>query len=302
MRRRSVRYWAWSVSITVHLIVLLILAVTQLSQPKVQARRQPGPTARINRVKEFIQTANVIPKPKIKRHFQNHVAKNEKKTLLTSQIFDSPGPGFQDTSDLMKSSSLINDFSTSGSPPKGIEFFGSWTDQRKICYLVDCSGSMQGMFGRVREKLADSVGSLQQDQYFSIIFFGAGRLYEFNSGHLVRATQKNKSGAYDFIGSVQAAGQTNATEALERAVKIRDSSGLAAQVIYFLTDGFELTGKNEGTFSLKAANLLNSLAPGTIINTIGFWPSEEDRQMLEAIAGQSGGKAVFIVDGVHESN
>ena len=101
-----------------------------------------------------------------------------------------------------------------------IGFFGSFTERRKICYLVDCSGSMRGVFRRVRKELKESIGNLQRDQYFHIIFFGGGRLIEFSNGRLLRVTEKAKFSACDFIDSVEPVEQTNA---LERGMQIRGS-------------------------------------------------------------------------------
>ena len=152
------------------------------------------------------------------------------------------------------------------------------------------------MFGQVRKRLKKSIASLQPDQYFCIIFFGNNRLFEFSNGRLLRATQKAKNSAYDFIDLVQAAGQTNALAALKKAVQIRNGSGAGPSVIYFLTDGFELTTEGTQKFSQKVADLLKRFAPTTRINTIGFWPQSDDREMLELIARQSGGEFVLITD------
>jgi hypothetical protein len=160
---------------------------------------------------------------------------------------------------------------------------------------------MRGIFVQVRKKLKESIGKLQPDQYFYIIFFGGGRLFEFGNDKLLRATSKTKSAACDFIDSVRPAGQTNALVALERAVQIRDGSGSAASLVYFLTDGFELTIEDEQRFSQKIANLLARFAPRTRINTIGFWPQKGDRKMLEAVAKQSGGEFVLVTDGDEKS-
>ena len=113
---------------------------------------------------------------------------------------------------------------------------------------------------------------------------------------MLRATEKNKSAAYDFIDSVRPAGQTNAMKALKRAMQIRDTKGNKPSLVYFLTDGFELTTKDQNSFSRKIEALLRRSAPQTKINTIGFWSQEDDRKMLETIAKQSKGQAVFITD------
>lgn len=74
--------------------------------------------------------------------------------LTARRIFEAAKPGNQDLRNLAKSSVSESVYVLPGSKilsPK-IEFFGSFTDQRKVCYLVDCSGSMQGVFGRVLKK------------------------------------------------------------------------------------------------------------------------------------------------------
>ena len=294
----SVTFWAWIVSLAVHLIVLTAFGLVKFSQTQADAKQRPAPTAKVNQIKKLIEAAPVIPKPKVKKPAKDRLAKKTNGLLPVNRIFSTAKPGSQDWAYPAKSSASQSAFSLSSTVNLShrIEFFGSFTGtpNAKICYLVDCSGSMQGVFSRVRKKLKDSIASLQPDQYFYIIFFGGNRLFEFGNSCLVRATEQTKSSAYDFIDSVQPAGQTNALAALKRAVQIRDSRGFGPSTIYFLTDGFELTTENEQKFSQKIANLLAGFAPTTKINTIGFWPQSNDRKMLKTIAEQSGGEAVFI--------
>ncbi len=100
---------------------------------------------------------------------------------------------------------------------QGVEFFGQFTDVRKICYVVDCSGSMHGRLGLVKQQLKTSIASLQPDQFFYIIFFLQGdRLIESGDTYLIRATPHTKAKAYDFIDSVRPAGTTEPLNALNR--------------------------------------------------------------------------------------
>ncbi len=297
-------FWAWMASIVVHLIVLTAFGAVKFSPCRQQAgaraqgKQRPTPMAKISRIKKLLQAAPIIPKPKIKKSAESRFARRTDKLLPTNRIFGALKPRSQNFGDLAKPVHSQSVFSLPGSAdlPHRIEFFGSRTEQRKVCYLVDCSGSMRGTFVQVRKKLKESIGNLQPDQYFYIIFFGGGRLFEFGD-NLLRATSKTKSSAYDFIDSIRPAGQTNALAALERAVQIRDGGGVAPSLVYFLTDGFELTTEDVQRFSQKIANLLKRFAPRTRINTIGFWPQSDDRKMLEAIAKQSGGEFVLITDG-----
>lgn len=307
-RGGSVAFWAWMASIAVHLIVLTAFGLVKFSPcrrqagGKTQLRDVPIPTATVNQVKKLIEAAPIIPKPKIKKQTRTEFAgrvNTPLHKLAAGQFFEAAKPGNRDLGEFAKpyASQSVSVLPGSKILSHRIEFFGSFTDQRKVCFLVDCSGSMQGIFGRVQKKLKESIGNLQADQYFYIIFFGADKLFESGGGRLLRAGEKAKSAAYDFIDSIRPAGRTNAPAALERALQIRDGRGLSPSVIYFLTDGFELTSEGTQIFSQKGADLLKRFAPTTRINTIGFWPQFSDRAMLESIAKQSGGEFVLVNDG-----
>jgi hypothetical protein len=293
----SVTFWAWTTSVAVHLIALTVFGVVKFSQSKVQGEQRAIPTAKVSRIKKLMQATPIIPKPKVKKPVNGRFAGRTNRLFSANQIFASAKPCLQNPGNFVKLASSTGRFSASSANlPHRIEFFGSFTDERKVCYLVDCSGSMQGIFGRVRRELAESIRGLQPDQYFSIIFFGDGKLFEFGDGRAVRATKDAKSAAYDFIDLVQPAGQTNAMAALKRAVQISDSRAESPSIVYFLTDGFELTTEDTRWFSQEVAEMLMRFAPATKINTIGFWPQSDDREMLKIIAGQSGGEFVFITD------
>jgi len=297
-RRGSVTFWAWMASIAAHLIMLTVLGVIEFSGSVALSRQQPIPTAKVSRVERLIRAAPVIPKPKVKKASIERFAKSTVRLVSMSRIFDDARPGSQSPGNFAKPSAPTNTvYATAVNLPYRVKFFGSSASQRKVCYLVDCSGSMQGIFGRVRGELKASIGDLQPDQYFYIIFFGGDRLFEFGVGRLIRASQKNKSAAYNFIDSIRPAGRTNALPAFERALQVRDRQGASPSIVYFLTDGFELTAEDEQKFPERIVNLQRRFAPGTKINTIGFWPESGDRKMLEVIARRSGGDFVFVGDG-----
>lgn len=299
-RGGGITFWAWMVSIFVHLVVLAAFGVLRFSQVKTEGEQFPRPTAKVSRITKLTQAALKTVKPKVKKPLPAINRGRFAKGLATEQLLGAAKFGSQDTTnfDLAGPSDLAGGFSLpSGTDfSRGIEFFGSRVDQRKVCYLVDCSGSMQGIFGKVRENLKKSVDALQGDQYFYIIFFGGDNLYESGGGRLIRATAKSKSEARDFIDTIRPAGKTNALAAFERALQIRDGSGAGPSVVYFLTDGFELTSEETQSLPEKAADMLNRFAPTTKINTIGFWPQSDDREMLQIIARQSGGKCVIFGD------
>ena len=295
-RRGSVKFRAALVSVLLHLVILAVFGFFNFSQLTSTTKQQSVPTGKISQVKELIQTASIIPKPKIKKQSYNQFTKNSVKLLQIKEIFNT-GNIAKEQLDFITPSNRAGEISFSDSSflPRDVEFFGSRTERRKICYVVDCSGSMQGVFGQVCKNLKNSIESLLPDHYFYIIFFGSDRLMESGDGRMVRATSEAKSSAFKFIDMAQPAGQTNATAALERAIKIcrgKDSSS----VIYFLTDGFELTTEEELRFRQKITNLLRRFGPNTQINTIGFWTASDDREILEVIAKKGGGEFVLVGD------
>ena len=306
MRVSGVKFWAWTVSISVHLTALTVLGIVRFGPSKIEAGQLSAPAAGIERISRFVNSEPVIPKPKVVKSEPKIIASAAgqltgitRKLVAADSVFEAAKPTSQKPEDFSftegpstsKSGSLS---ANSEILPAKVEFFGSWTDRRKICYVVDCSGSMKGIYVRVRERLKESIKNLQPDQYFYIIFFGGDRLTEFGSGKLIRATEDIKSAACDFVDLMQPAGQTNAIAAMERAVRICGSREKSPSVIYFLTDGFELTTEGAYGFSQEIMDLRKRFAPAAKINTIGFWPQSGDRKMLETIAEQSGGEFVSV--------
>jgi len=303
LRKVGVKFWAWTASIVVHLTVLTAFGVATFSRSETQDKCRSVPTAKLRSIEKLMRPSPRIPKPKIKKPAKNLVTAGAKTALSASRIFTGAGPDSLERQVPAKpsTSSAFSALEGDAISSQRIEFFGSSTDERKLCYLVDCSGSMRGIFSRVRKELKESVKSLQPDQYFCIVFFGGDRLYEFGKGRLLRATPRAKSAAYAFADSVRPAGSTNALAALEKAVQIHDSRGVGPSVVYFLTDGFELTGEDVRRTSQKIVNLLKRFSPTTRINTIGFWPQAHDRKMLKAIASQSGGEFVSVSDSIRQT-
>jgi hypothetical protein len=285
------------VSVFLHLLVLTVFGFLKLSRPANPVSERQAPTARVSQLKNIIEKAAVLPKPKVKKPSTNS-SNYERKDITTKSSFFVPN--LKSPNSLSSTPKILNtpeySFADSGFALGGVEFFGSETYERKICYVVDCSGSMQGMMGQVQQQLKDSIKNLLMDQYFHIIFFGDGKLFEFGDGKLVRSSQKNKTAAYTFIDSIRAGGRTNAFKALERAVQIEDGSEMKASVFYFLTDGFELANDESESLYKQAAGLIKRFAPSSKINTIGFWPTEQDRSILRAISALSGGECVIITD------
>jgi hypothetical protein len=297
-RTGNVTFLAWTVSVLLHLLILAVFSFVKLSRPANATFERSTPTAKINLLTSAMEKGIVIAKPKIKKPSGDRNFSNRSETTKNSSFLVPNSISSENFSPASKTFDIPNySLVDGGYALGGIEFFGSGTYERKICYIVDCSGSMQGMMGQVQQQLKDSIKNLVPDQYFYVIFFGNGKLYEFGNGKLVRASQQNKMAAYDFISTIRAGGSTNAYKALERAIQIEDGFSNKASVYYFLTDGFELSNDESESLYKKTARLIKRFAPDSKINTIGFWPTDQDRTILKGIASLSGGKSVFVTEG-----
>jgi hypothetical protein len=310
--KRRIKLYALGVSVFAHIAALTIFAAVKISQTA-PVRLQTTATVNINQAVKLADSHAVTPKPKVNpvenKPFdysgtsKTDVIKNRPIAKQTGKgpaantviAFDLPKGNLQQREEFnqpMKSQSA--DTIKGNESAANIEFFDSPAQGRRICYVVDCSGSMRGLWKRVQEELVDSIGKLQQDYYFCVIVFGGGSILESGGGKMVRATESAKKEAGELIAAVRPRGGTNAADALERAIMVKDKTGAGASAIYFLTDGFELSEQDGSRFAHKVATLHRSFAPKTQINTIGFWCGEQDGSVLEAIAKESGGKFVMV--------
>ncbi len=306
-KQRRIKLYALGVSVFAHILALLIFAAVKISQTA-PVRLQTTTTVSINQAVKLAERQAVTPKPKVVpvEVERRPIAKSTAKGVSTNinPVFDLPKGEYHRRAEDLKQP-IQQEASTStggGETAANIEFFDSPAQGRRICYVVDCSGSMRGLWKRVQEELIDSIGKLQQDNYFCVIVFGGGSILESGGGKMVRATEQAKKEANEFIAAIQPRGATNATAALERAIMVKDRTGVGASAIYFLTDGFELSEQDGSRFAHKVATIHRSFAPKAQINTIGFWCTEQDGSVLETIAKESGGKFVMVGEAGGQKN
>ncbi|HEG43557.1 MAG TPA: VWA domain-containing protein [Phycisphaerales bacterium] len=287
-RNISVKRWAWGLSIVFHVLLLVTFAFIKFSAGPKNLSHLSAPVTNIKTITAITNLSPIVPKPKVNEisHEPDRIIANIIPPLPTVPKV-MPSLDLAAFDEIPLAEALESETSIEAS---AIEFFGQRTYCRKVCYVVDCSGSMQGMFSRVRDKLKRSIQSLQPDQYFYIIFFRGDRLVESGSGRLKRATPRAKMSADKLIDSVRPAGKTNALNALIRAMRTTDPAKRPPELIYFLTDGFDLeASQNTQNFADELEKARRKYAPGTAINTIGFWTQTADIDILKAIAKNSNG-------------
>ena len=125
-------------------------------------------------------------------------------------------------------------------------FCGTRGSANRICFVVDCSGSMVIAFDYVRNELKGAVGKLGPAQYFNVIFFAGAKPKQFVPRGMLRAGAANRQKALSFIASkeIRLTSVSNSTAAwqgvvgaLQEAFAAKGFDGSDVQLIYLLTDG-----------------------------------------------------------------
>ncbi len=284
---RKKRFLAWTVSIIAHLFIFSLLAAIDIHPSPAEASQNKKHDLLIQHIKSSLDTSFVISKPKFNQTSNNLYSNSNDKKLNHAQIFPNQSK-IVSQKDIFKKPQKNNSlFSSKPILPGKIKFYDSVSDARKICYLVDSSGSMHGLLSSVKQELRTSISALRPDNYFALIFFGNDQLYQFQEGKMVRATKSSISSVLRFIDRIEPQGPTNAIDALSRAINVKDSINDPPQVIYFLTDGFEFRNNSQSDIESRITSLLRKNT--STINTIAFWPQEKDKKILRLIADLSGG-------------
>lgn len=158
--------------------------------------------------------------------------------------------------------------------------FDSAGGANKIVYLIDRSASMIDTLDYVKLEMRRSIETLNDKNSMHIIFFSSGDPLEMPTKRLVPATQRNKRMAFEFIESVDVAGQTDPADAIKRAFVLRP------ELIHLLTDG---------EFDREIAGLVGRLngAKKIVVNTISFIYRGGEK-VLKQIAKENGGTYKFI--------
>lgn len=292
----QVRYWALALSIAVHSAALGIFTGVKLRSHPAET---PSDLAAVN-MKLVQQVIQQPPQARPKPRVEPVIPEVSPEPMLVRQP-EQP-PRFKDPEPVVANVPESDHFPVVQQPVNQpvsvvneVEFFGSKSVVDRVCYVVDCSGSMYGQMYQVRDQLKRSILNLNPDQGFAIVFFMDGRKILTNdTGMLEPATASAKSKALKLTESIRPAGSTDAAYALEYAMRMKDAKGRGSQLVYFLTDGFDLDEDSSTAFVQNIIQLRTRFASNTILNTIGFWPQPQDCQTLTLLAGKTGGEFVKV--------
>ena len=289
LRNGKVCSWALIFSVAAHSVTLAVFTGVKISK-QAEAEVSSSPVISMQMIEQVVARPTPKPKPRVEPIAEPVVQAESEQAPLVSDpqpIQPSESEAPVDVAPPHVGESMVE------SGPDEVEFFGQKSIVSRVCYVVDCSGSMYGQMYLVKDQLKKSILNLNSRQAFSVVFFKDGQTVLTSGGYaLPPATAGAKSAALELIESVRPSGSTDAGHALEKALQLRDASGKGAQAIYFLTDGFDLDSKNSQLFTEKVHRLRDDYASGTVLHTIGFDAQPRDRRMLKQLAHDTGG--VFI--------
>jgi len=166
--------------------------------------------------------------------------------------------------------------------------FGVEGEGYKFAYVFDRSGSMEGRpLQAAKAELIASLESLADTHQFQIIFYNEQALRFSPTGEpnrLFFATERNKSLAAKFIGSIVADDGTDHEQALMLAINLRPD------VIFLLTDA------DEPKLWPGQLAKITRRAEGITINAIefGFGPQADPNNFLVRLARENGGRHAYV--------
>jgi len=175
-----------------------------------------------------------------------------------------------------------------GAGPKS-NFYGNGGRAKRVCYILDHSGSMLDNFDFLREEAKSSIGKLAPIQFFNVVMVSENESVVLSKGQLVRATPDNVREFATKIAEYRAQGQNDDLlppfqSAFEEAFRMKP------ELIYFLTDGH---------FDPKLAEVVNRLNADkkVKINTLAFVNKEPSYEaQLQKMAADNGGKYKFVAE------
>lgn len=180
---------------------------------------------------------------------------------------------------------------------KGAEFFGVKATGKKFVFVVDSSNSMKnGKFDAAKLELEYAIRRLTPEQLFYVVFFDhdAEKMLlppdTEPPTNVVPATYENISGFVKWMGTVKNELKTNPYEAVKFALSLRPDA------IYILSDG-KFTDRGQTVRFLETENVIHDPETGSrpraIIHTIAFW-QRDGEEAMQAIAKQHKGTYRFV--------
>ncbi len=292
----SPRLTGWTISLAVHLLIAILFVI--LSPALITNTNYNLPQTIVEK-----QTETLEAPPEVQEFEIDHIADTSIGPADLPDFAMQPKTGSSSYANTLTTTPRGNNKSISSSipaQPRTSSFCGTTGTGRRICFVVDCSGSMVIALDYVKQELNKAVKRLKPDQYFHIIFFAGGEPIEMPGGKLVRASAPSRRKAVPFIeqGKLSRVDNPTAawqavTKALNRTFEIKTIDGSGVELIYLFTDGkFDHNKVNQKLQTLQAGH--KQLATVNIIAC----GSPDNRFFLQSLAKRYKGEFRFVTDEV----
>ena len=166
-----------------------------------------------------------------------------------------------------------------------VSFFGKEVHADSVGFVIDASKSMSGMrFERARRELLNSLGKLESNQRFFVVFYTDQTFPMFfpdNTVELISADERNLNRVYRWIEQAQVQGGTRPQSAMAMTLRLKPD------VVFFLSDG---------DIPMDTQGIVLHYNTGTKVHTITFG-SDIGAAIMRRIAAKNGGQYRFIPDG-----
>lgn len=296
---------AWSVSLAVHLIAILVVAYALRFAPRGAGTGEPDRTVGVALVREASGEREYVTREQAQQQSEAAAAaaaaaqRNLPETAQL-QVDLSSVLAATDVGGGAAESLLLPASGGAGTPSGGLPgqaqttrttVFGVSGTGHRFVYVFDRSGSMAGFGGRplaaAKRELTASLEDLSENNQFQIIFYNEDpNVFRVGVGRpqLVWANEVGTSAAKRFVRGIQAAGSTRHLEPLRMAL------GMNPDVIFFLTDA------DEPQLSSVELRKIQRWNRGCAINTIefGFGPQRRQDNFLVRLAQQNAGQHVYV--------
>jgi len=192
-------------------------------------------------------------------------------------------------------------------PPKGVTFYGITTFSRRICFVIDASGSMADVDAAARgrgggeTKLAvarrealSALDVLDDGSRFAVLLFRRG--VESLPGGVLRADAGTRAQARRFLAAAEADDVTNLYDALAEAFALAGATGPVLgteppiDTVYLLTDGHPSAGPVIDPEGILATVRAWRRAVPLVVHCVGV--GDHDADLLRGIAEATGGRYV----------
>ena len=165
-----------------------------------------------------------------------------------------------------------------------------------VVFVIDRSGSMVESLDRLVREMGDAIAylgdeSVENRDYFHVIFFAGGAPLENAPRRLVPATAGNRKNAAEFLETIRAEGQTDPVPALRRAFEVlHQAEPKTGKMIYFLTDG--VFGDNAAV--LEVIKKMNQKKDVHIFSFLYGHCPEDAVKVMKQVASENGGRYKYV--------